>query len=234
MPFISSRIFVAGGTKKLITLQNEEHVRYIGSDWLGLRIGILCALTDNAGGNVVGRLGIGACSGQTNPLGNPTNTTNFIGFRNLSPTTWTYTANSGDPYFTSGTFYGLNRAGNTDTTAGVGSTNVNIVTTAPGNGGLQRRSLIIVDLNRTTGNINSFYTSTAQFNADYTVGDLLMAVENNAINNTPVFRGTTMSAGTQQNIGMSPVPGAFDSVDVHWSGTAQALEIYGMAVYRKL
>jgi hypothetical protein len=234
MPFISSRIFVAGGTKKLMTLQNEEHVRYIGSDWLGLRIGILCALTDNAGGNVSGRLGIGVCSGQMNPLGNPTNTTNFTGFRNLSPATWTYTANSGDPYFTTGSFYALNRVGNSDTTAGIGGTNVNMVTTAPGNGGLQRRSMIIVDLNRTNGAANSFYTSTAQFNADYSVGDFLMAMEYSTINQTPVFRGITMSAGSQQTIGMSFVPGALDSVDVHWSGASQALEIYGMAVYRKL
>jgi hypothetical protein len=234
MPFISSRIFVAGGTKKLMTLQNEEHVRFIGTDWTTLRIGMLCAIQDNAGANVTGRLGIGVCAGQTNPLGNPTNTTNFFGSRNLSGAgaTWTYTANSGDPYFANGSFYGLMRQGNVDTTAGVATTNINIVTTALGNGSLQRRSLVIVDISK--GGTQAFYTGTAQFNADYMVGDFLSCLEASNVFVTPTFRAITLTASTSQApAGFNQTPGLLDCLDIHWTGTAQAFEIYALGVFRK-
>lgn len=235
MPFISSRLFVAGGTKKCITLLNEEHVRYIGSDWTGIRIGMLCALTENGVSNITGRLAMGVCSGQTNPVGNATSTTGFVGYRSLSPSTWTYTANSGDPYYASGIFYGLRRVNNTDTTYGIGSTNLSIVSTAPGNGSLQRRSLIYVDLNKANGGGIVAYTANAQFGADYSVGDFLMGLEYSSVGQTPVIRGTSLQGSSSQTIDLSP-PSAgnvFDCLDIHWSGTSQALEIYALGVYRK-
>jgi hypothetical protein len=233
MPFISSRIFVAGGTKKLMSLLNEEHVRFIGTNWTTIRIGVLCALQDNSGANVTGRLGIGVCSGQTNPLGS-TNTTNFVGFRHIvGVPTQTFTANAGDAYFTNASFFSLLRQGNTDTPVGLSTTTLNIVSTAPGNGALQRRSLIMLDISKTTGAVQPFYTATNQFNADYTVGDMIACMEYSAAFQTPAFRGITLTASTSQTPGFSQVAGLYDCLDIHWSGTAQALEIYGLGVIRK-
>jgi hypothetical protein len=229
MAFISSRVFVAGGTKKLLSLTNEEFVRYIGTDWTTIRIGLLCAIVDNAGGTVVGRLAVGVCSGQTNPCGvNPT--TNFAGARVLNGSNWTYNANAGDPYFSNGSFYGLRRVANVDTTAGIANTTVNIVTTAPGNGGLQRRSLLLVDISKAGSEI-PYFTQSTQVANDFTYVDFLAALDWQPV--TPIIRNLTMGVATSQAVSLDPTPGAYDNVDIHWTGTAQALEIYALGIYRR-
>lgn len=230
MAFIQSRTFVLGGAKKLLSLTNEEIVRNIGTDWTSVRIGILCAIVDNAGGNVTGRLNIGVCSGQTNPCG-VASTTNFAGARTLSGgQTWTYVANSGNPYFTNGSFYGLRRVGNSDTTAGVANTSLNIVTTAPGTGGLQRRSLVMVDISK-AGSELPYCTQTTQFGQDYSYVDFLAALDWQ--NSTPTTGGQAMGPLTSQAISLDETPGAYNNVDIGWTGTAQALEIYALGIYRR-
>lgn len=229
MAFINQRSFVSGGTKKLLSLLNEEHVRYIGTDWTSIRIGLLCAIVDNAGANVAGRLAVGVCSGQTNPCGvNPT--TNFAGARVLSGNNWVYTANSGDPYFAQGAFYGLRRVANVDTTAGIANTTINIVTTAPGNGGLQRRSLLLVDISKTNSE-QPFCTQTTQFANDFSYIDLLAAMDWGSTGAT--VRNLALGGATAQTISLDQTPGVYDNVDIHWTGTAQAFEIYALAIYRR-
>lgn len=228
MASIGSRVFVSGGTKKYLTLTNEEHVRFIGTDWNSVRIGLLVALNTNGVADLTGRFGVGLCNGQTNPSGtNPT--TNFVGYKTNAPGTWTYTANTGNPYFLGQQFYGLRRAGNVDVTSTAGGTNM-LITTVTG-GAIQRRSLVYVDINRNSTQ-KSYSTSSAQFTNDFSYADFLAGLEYGQVNTTPVIRTLTMASASSQTVLVDETTGVFNSVDIIWTGL-QAMEIYALGVYRK-
>lgn len=226
MPQIGSRVFVAGGTKQYCSLLNDELVRYIGSDWTSLRIGLLVAMQENGVSSVSGRLGIGVCSGNTNPLG-AASTTLFCGTRSLSPSTWAFNANAGNPYFSSGVQYGLRRVGNTDTTAGLSVTNLFI---ASNGGSLQRRSLVYVDVSK-AGTELPQYTASAQMANDNTFTNFLEGLE--YAGSTLTIQNVALTSSTQQGITFDQTPGLLDHVDVQWTGAAQALEIYAWGVWRR-
>jgi hypothetical protein len=229
MPQIGERIFVLGGNKKYCALTNEEIVRYIGTDWTSIRIGLLAAINTDGTNNITGRLAVGVCSGSTNPVMAAT-TTLFCGMRNLSSAgAYVYNANAGFPYFSNGITYGLRRVGNTDTTAGVGNTNMFVTTNT---GSLQRRSLIYVDLNKIGANSEQTWTNnTTQFGIDFNYSHFLEGLE---YPGNPVVQNTSLFGNTIQTLSsFSEAPGPLDHVDIAWSGLSQAFEIYAFGVWRK-
>lgn len=227
MPQIGERIFVLGGSDKYCALTNEELIRPIGTDWSALRIGLMVALNTDGTNNITGRLAIGVCSGNTNPVGN-SNTTLFCGTRTLSPGTWTYNANSGNPYFSSGAQYGLRRVGASDTTAGISNTNMFIATNT---GSVQRRSLIFVDVAK-AGSEQPFCTNTTQIASDYSFASFLEGLEYPSSGNLTI-QNIALAVQTSQTISFDQTPGLLDHVDVQWTGASQALEIYAWGVWRK-
>jgi hypothetical protein len=225
MPQIGERIFVQGGNQKYCGLTNEELIRYIGTDWTSLRIGLLCAMNLNGTSTVAGRLAIGVCSGSTNPMG-AASTTLFCGM--LTQGDLTYNANSGNPYFSQGSAYGLRRVNNTNTTAGVGTTNMYLTST---DGSLQRRSLVFIDLNKGgSSNVVVFSNPTTQFNIDFSFAHFLEGLE---YPSNPAVQGISLQSTSAQTVSFSETPGSLDHVDVRWSGLSQALEIYAWGVWRK-
>lgn len=226
MPQIGQRIFVLGGTKQYCSLLNNELIRYVGTDWTSLRIGMAVALETDGTNGIVGRLGIGVCSGNTNPLGS-SNTTLFCGTRTLTPSTWSYNANSGNPYFSTGSQYGLRRVGNTDTTAGISVTNLFIATNT---GSLQRRSLVYVDVSKGGSELPQ-YTASAQIANDNSFENFLEGLEYASSGIT--IQNVALTASTAQGISFNEAPGPLDHVDIQWTGTAQALEIYAWGVWRR-
>jgi hypothetical protein len=226
MPQIGSRVFVAGGAKQYCSLLNDELIRYIGTDWSSLRIGLLCALGTDGVNNITGRLAIGVCSGNTNPVGS-SNTTLFVGTRTLSPGTWTYNANAGNPYFSTGSQYALRRVGASDTTAGVSVTNLFIATNT---GSLQRRSMVFVDVAK-AGTETPQYTASAQIANDNTFTNWLEGLE--YANSGITVQNVALTSSSQQSISFDQTPGQLDYVDVQWTGAAQALEIYAWGVWRR-
>lgn len=228
MATIGERIFVLGGSKKYVSLANEEIVRYIGTDWTSIRIGLLVALNTDGTNNISGRLGIGVCAGDTNPLMNPTSTDLFVGHRTLSgSSTWTYNANSGNPYFSQSAFYGLRREGTTDTTAGVGNT-THYITTVDG-GSIQRRSLIFLDLDK-SGTTQPFSNATTQFGIDLDYAALVEGLEYPSTSLR--VQDNLLQAQASQSLGFG-TPESLDHIDIAWSGVDQALEIYALGVWRK-
>lgn len=227
MPQIGQRIFVAGGADNYCSLANEELIRYIGSDWTSIRIGMMAALNTNGVANITGRLAVGVCSGNTRPVGNAA-TTLFVGNRTLvgSPT-WTYNANAGNPYFSQSAQSGLRRVAGVDTTLSVGVTNFFI---ASNNGSLQRRSLIYADLIKTAGE-TPFCTPVAQMALDNSFSNFLEGLEYAGA--TPTVQNVAMTAATQQATSFDETPGLLDHVDVQWTGVTEALEIYAWGVWRR-
>lgn len=228
MPQIGQRAFVLGGNKKYASLVNNELIRYIGSDWLTLRVGILCAMGTDGTNNLTNTtLALGVCSGNTNPVGtNPT--TAFSGMRGIiQANNFTYTANSGNPYFNMGLMYGLRRVNNTDTTAGIGNTTAYFATNT---GSVQRRSLFFIDLAR-SGSVISFATNTGQLAQDFDFEDFLEALE---YPSNPVAQNSNLFAASSQSINVGDANGPLDHVDLCWKNALNVpLEIYAWGAWRK-
>ena len=236
MATIGSRLFNLVADK-YGTLANEEFARTlaIGTDWNKIRLGLLLAVPLDGTNNLPGTaLMLGVCSGKTNPYG-AASTTNFVGAAlhgstgGVTTGTLTYSAGSGNPYFSSGGFWPAVRVG-VDLTSGTGVAAAFVLTSNAGS--TQRRSPLYVDIQKGSPNytITRWAPSTGQGqfqSGDCSSAEFLASLELP----TPTWLGInlTSSAGT---VAASETPGALDTVDVFWNKSAFPLEVYALAAYR--
>ena len=235
MATISQRVFVVDATKKCIRLANEEWIRPlgIGSGWNRLRIGVLVAINPDGTNNLNGCEGmIGLCSG-TNGFGSAS-TTNWLGLSLASQNTpypqetFTYTAGSGNPYFSSP---------GTGTYKKVGSTVTYLAGSAAGyypttGGAIQRRALFGVDIAR--GNPNyataSIRLLVGQVVADFSTVDLVDMLEQSSVSSVTV-RGNGLACTTMTGA-FTEAAGPLNAVSIYWNKALYPLEVYSIGVYR--
>ena len=229
---------------KYLSIANEEYVRQlsIGSNWTKLRLGMMCALTPNGTGNLLGcSLVFGLCSAAS-PFANTTGyasatTGNFIGMDVIisaggsnNPGDWVYNAGSGNPYF-SGTFTAVRRRyGSTATFAAFASGGSQVLPVA-GVGSTVRRGLVYLDITKGSPNytLKPYNCTTAQGTMDFTPAQFLDGLEQSG---TPVVNGQTLLTETAVNHACDESAGAFNTLDLYWNRAAYALEVYALAVYR--
>jgi hypothetical protein len=236
MPVIAQRSFVlAPTTDKCLRLAGEEFTRTldltgIPANWLRIRIAINCALADTGGGNISNSfLFMGMCSGTTYPFGSQ-QTLHAVGFFfNNTGGTWTYNAGAGNPYYSTTTFSGTRKVGINYSGATSGSLTSIIPTTT---GTIKRRGW----LSSTIYQIDS--TQVAEMghsqSATTAAGDVWYEHFLYATNQT--YAPYILESAGAGSGNVTQVPGAgwntnpLNTVDIYWSDTTYALEIYAIAV----
>lgn len=236
MPVIAQRSFVlAPTTDNYLRLAGEEFTRTldltgIPADWSRIRIALNCAIADTGGGNFSNSfLFVGLCSGTTYPFGSQ-QTLNAVGFFFGGPAaTWTYNAGAGNPYYSTSTFGGTRKAGINYTTSTAGALNTYVPTTA---GAIQRRgwlSATIQQVSTTQCSETGYCQSTATSAGDVWYEHFIYAT--NQLYAPYVLESLADDAGP-----ITQTPGAgwnsnpLNTVDIYWSDTTYALEIYAIAV----
>lgn len=246
MPAVIEQRSFASGVDTYVRLTTGELVRPMrwGAAWNRIRIGLTCAITPSGTGNLNAvRFAVGVCSGRKS-LCAQDNNSQFAGVQAwcvtgvaLSPfgtVDLTYTANSGNPYFTHTnrsamlTKVGAAVAG----TAFVTSGGISHIVTA-GTGSVVRKSPYIVDIQKGAGNFT--YTLIASEmaaidNVEWTYASLIDAMQQTSA--SPV---TGLGTLTPTNASTHPTnenAGAFDMINVYWAKNMFPLEIYDLAVLR--
>ena len=236
MPVIAQRSFVlAPTTDKYLSLAGEEFTRTIDltgipANWTRIRIAINCAIRDTGGGNISNSfLFMGLCSGTTFPFGSQ-QTLHAVGFFFGGPAaTWTYNAGAGNPYYSTTTFSGTRKVGINYSGAVSGSLTTVISTTA---GAIQRRGWLsaTIDQVSTTQCAEMGHSQAAATSA----GDVWYEHFIYATNQMYApYVLETVGAGSGN---VTQVPGAgwnnnpLNTVDIYWSDTTYALEIYAIAL----
>jgi hypothetical protein len=235
MPVIAQRSFIlAPTTDKYLSLAGEEFTRTIDltgipADWSRIRIAINCAIADTGGGNFSNSfLFMGLCSGTTYPFGSQ-QTLNAAGFFfGGAASTWTYNAGAGNPYYSTPTFNATRKAGVNYTLLTAGALNTYVPTTA---GTLQRRGWLSTTIEqRTTQCLMTGYAQAAATAASDVWYEHFIYATNQLY--TPYVLETV--ADDAGPITASPGAGwntnPLDTVDIYWSNTTYALEIYAIAL----
>jgi len=238
MASISTRIFNYIPNNYLL-LQGEEWVRPLPqlSSWNRLRLGLLCSARGVlAGGNIADAgLFFGLTSGRwnTNSAYQADNAISAClgGSAALgSIRSWTYAANSSNPYYAStntSTFY--RRYNNPITGQVVNTTNFTVSPWIPlsGIGIRKRRVAMVLDISRnpTSGvyTFNFYYPSDQT--TDWRMDQLLEATDSNGL---PVLNAVTWTNPSAQTMSISEETGAFDTVSVYWQNITYGLEVYGI------
>lgn len=235
MPVIGQRVFILPPTPdRFVRLAGEEFTRQIdltqfGNAWTKMRIAINYAIQDTGGGNFTNSfLFVGLCNGTTFPYGSQS-TAHAVGyvFGHESAVTFTYVAGGGNPYYTVNNFYAIRKIGVTETRAAVGTATYTMPTNS---GALARRGWLSANLTQaaTSVTVQGMSTAFASVNADswyenflYTTGQgpTPVPLESAAISNSQ-----TISPGA----GWNNTP--LNTVDIFWSNTTYAIEIYAIAL----
>lgn len=243
MSSLATTTFVLAPTgDRYLSLAGEEYLRKlsIGNNWSVLRIGAMWAVTPDGTNNLATcALQLGVCTADAtfaNTAGfSAASTTNYIGELLSdsggagSPGTLTYTANSGNPYFTS-TFAGAIRRVATTTTNNVPASTSHII---PSNtGSTQRRGLMYIDITKGSPNYTTkpYFTTAAQGGSrDFSYAHFLSGLETSG---TPVCDAVTLTTATAATIACSESAGNFDTVSVWWNRASFPLHLYALAVRR--
>lgn len=235
MPVIGQRIFILPPTTdKFVRLAGEEFTRQIdltqfGNSWTKMRIAINFAVQDTGGGNFTNSfLFVGLCNGTATPYGSQlcTHALGYV-YGHESGVTWTYVAGGGNPYYTANNFYAIRKVGVTETRAAVGSATFTAPTTA---GALLRRGWLATSITQaaTSATIAGMTTAFASVNADswyenflYTTGQgpTPVPLESAAVSNTQTI---SPGAGWNNNV--------LNTVNIYWSNTTYAIDIYAIAL----
>jgi hypothetical protein len=227
MAQILERIFVAGGTTKLLSINNGEYVRELnmGNDWNAIRLGLLVAIPTN--GTVQNRIvqwGWGLCS---NMIGLSSATTpHWIGSYSTG-SQLTYNANSGLPYYNFQPQF-ARKVVTTVTTANIGTIQFNMATA---DGTLQRKTPIMMDIARSFTIQNLTLTAGTALNPDYNMKDLLEAMEVPP-GSTASAQGNNFGGSTSNTLVGDDSAGELNTLSIYWGSNLYPLEVYGMAVYR--
>lgn len=246
MATIGQRAF-ADGAHKYLSIANEEFVRTMkfGNSWKCIRILTRMAVTPNGTSNITGcRLAIGAC--YSTVLGstyNAVNTRNFLGIlhnhsNESTGLTWTYTANSGNPYYTQAATNGafIHRYNGATLTTGCNNGQSIIHTNT---GSVQRRCAIGCELYKpgaTGGHASSLTskilscTAAATFSVDFD-----NAYFRDCMANQILMSGNGTAGAVQYLIpavadGEGPYP--LDSISIFWNQASYPMEIYDLWVIR--
>jgi hypothetical protein len=237
----------ADGLKSGIALTFAEISRsfIFGSKWRQLRIGINFAWDDyNTGQSIFGaRFAFGVQSGNVGYLylngnGSSTVATNYVGVTPLAnnglwnSNTITYTANSGNPYFSNASERGvyLTKVGNTLTTSAIGS---NGIPTIPNTyGSVQRRVPIVLNVTKNVGSTTlKIENQTAAASTNCSTSDFIEIVSSIANVTGAGFGPLTVGpAGTLTSAVESNGP--YDTFGLSWGTNNVMMEIYEMVVIR--
>lgn len=235
MPVIAQRSFVLAPTAdNYLSLAGEEFTRPIdltgiGNNWSRIRIAINCALTDTGGGNISNSfLFMGLCSGTTYPFGSQ-QTLNAVGLFFGGPVaTWTYNAGAGNPYYSTTTYSATRKAGINYTTFTSGALTSIIPTTA---GTIKRRGWLASTVQRST---TAWFVQGFSESATTAAGDVWyehFIYGTNQIGAPYLLESAGAASG---NVTQTPGAGwdtnQLNTVDLYWSDTTYALEIYAIAL----
>jgi hypothetical protein len=226
---ITQRLFFSG-TKQTLRGEGVELTRQlsIGNNWTTIRVGILCAINGAypSTQNLSVPWALGLCS--NNSGFSQKYTDHFVGWFSGAVPLLTYSANSGNPYYTVNGF-GVRRVGFTNATASAGSTNINVANTE---GTVAKKAIVIVDI--TKGFTSTAYsTATTAFAnpVDITVKDFLESFQTPL---TPTVLGIAMTATTSQTLTGTEGAGDLNTFSLYWGNTVVPFEVYAMAAYRML
>lgn len=221
-------------TRSFIGEANDKALRLLGTyartldiagEWTKLRIGLLAAMTPDGTNDLSGNLLVGMCSGTTHPYSAGT-TTNFVGcsLANTSDGTLTYNANSGNPYFSNATNYGVTKADTTEVSSVI-STGAFLF---PTNTGITaRRFVVLVDLEKIYGQVivTRHTWNVAETDSDYLSSAMLLGV--GTVPPPAEFSGSSSVA-----MNVSEEPGTLDTLDIYWDHVSIPIDIHHILVYR--
>lgn len=202
----------------------------VGEHWTKLRVGLLLTFPFYGAMNMPqAQFTVGMCNtGKSYMSANSA----FVGWcwgRANSGTDYTYTENSGNPFYTGGGFDGIVRVGTTNSTATVGSPTIRAPISTQAN---PHRGVWIYEVTKGTSTFGTggYAGGLAHMSMDFGMNDLYNALEQASI--TPVLRDTSMvSLGAQQLAYAEQTYGYLNCVNVWWNRMAYPIEIYGLAVY---
>jgi len=237
MPFTASVIErrFAYVPDKILCLGGASWLRPFSlcESWGRLRIGVLCAVSPNGTSNISDALFLlGMCAGQTAP-GSAYSTDNFVGASIVGAATTgatrllTYTAGSGNPYYSATAGVAFRKQDTTFiTTSAAFASAVNLP--LANTGFYPRRTIIIIDINRTVGgsgglNILVYSANTTAVLSDLRPDHLFEALDQPGV---PSVRQLTFNTNlTTTAVTYSPINGDVDTLEVFWSKNAFPLEI---------
>jgi len=253
MPFSASivnRVFSCV-PDKVIRLGGASWLRPMGgptlpANWERIRFGVLCAVTPNGTSNISDALFLLGLTASTTAPGSAYSTDNFLGLSVIgSPVTastrqLTYTAGSGNPYYSCTGGVAFHKVNNTILTNSAASTAMLLPLAQTGV--YFRRAIVIVDITRPTGGIGSttivVYCNTTAATAqtiDFRPDDLFDALDQPG---QPTLRGGSVinSVLSTTAVNYSPVGGDVDTFEIFWSSNTFPLEIsaIGATVIRPL
>src|SRR5690606_16248389 len=147
------------------------------------------------------------------------NTTNFLGMKygqTSGGNTWTYAANSGNPYYHSERCT-IKKIGATKSTTGANSGEIHRFPTNTGT--LQRKTIQFMEI--TKGNpsfgVRQWITPLTAMSKDFTSAHLLDGLEQAG---SITVNGVSFGTGDLANFGFDEGAGALDTVDVFWNKSA--------------
>jgi len=237
MPSYSSiftQVYTRGSDKTILLRDNAfTQAIAINERWTRLRIGCLLSMYSDGTSNI---LNSSFQIGMIKNAGNPLTATDsaFIGSAFPSAEaggtggTFTYTANSGFPFYATGQFQNFTRLNGT-VSAGTSANPIRI----PLCDVVPRSTVLIFDLakfNATTWNSGLNGPALAHMSFDMGMADLYNALEQVA--NTPVLRGTAMQAlATNAGLWTETAANPTNTIYLRWNRWAYPMQISGLAVY---
>jgi hypothetical protein len=224
--------FISGANRPFLTLGSEEYARplSIGTNWNQLRIILLCAIRADGTNNIAnGGIVLGLCSGLS-PYG-ASNTGHFAGvcFGTIGTplVTYTYNANSGNPYYSAGYPQFLVRVNGVNT-IGVQSSSVNPAYASTNVRFI--RSCLYISITKGSPNFTfNFQVSNSGLMAtDISYTGLIEIAEALTLNGSGTGLGSSAVAAAVNEA----ANGYLDTLNIYWPRSGTPLELYGIAVAR--
>lgn len=220
------------GVKPYITLGGEEIVRSlgIGSNWSVLKIGLLAGVTPNGTSNLTDvTFRVGLCSGTASTLASGSCLSGFGYQLGNAPTTATYNANSGYPYF-SGQAYAF-AFQNTVLTTGTGA---------------QSNNIPIISANKTafgvvitkgspnyTATVHYLSSAALQANKNFRFDNFADYMDASSATSGMYIENTLIGLSQSGHaMAFAETFGALDTLDIYWNKAPYVMEIYAIGVAR--
>lgn len=238
MATIGTDTFVKAPTADKYCLYGTEHYARpldIGNDWTDFRIGALLSIDPDGTNNITSAsFVLGLCSGKANPFGAAT-TTNFIGARFGAPSTLTYQAGSGNPYYNnsgSGQVHTIKKVGGTVTTASHANISRGLPTS---NGSVKRRWPVLVRIVKGSPNWTVYAHiptgAPSDPSIDFSDTEFISALENTATLNDIDVNGLNLES-SNASVAMDEVAGIIDSFNLYWNRGGFPLRNYILKGFR--
>lgn len=216
---------------------NEQYARLldIGSTWNDIKIAALVAIDPDGVSNITSAsLVLGVCSGKTAPFG-AASTTNFIGLRIGAPSTLTYQAGSGNPYWNnsgSGQVHTVRKVATTLTSAAHANISRGLPTST---GAVKRRWPVMVRIVKGSPNYTVYawvpQGAPSDPSIDFSYTDFVEALEDPTLVNDINVNGIVLEASNAA-LACDESAGGFDAVNLYWNKLAFPLRNYIIKAYR--